>query len=74
MPRVAEDHYGETNVLALPMTASATFSGYGKTITATPLLATAELVEVFDAVHAEGEQVALVLHNYEATLYLKEEA
>lgn len=73
MPRVAEDTYGDTIIRALPFTAEVTFTGYGKTITAEVLTADAEFVEPFDAVHAQGEQVALILHNYEATLYLKEE-
>lgn len=74
MPRVEEDTFGDVNIRPLPFTVGATFTGYGKTIGVEPFEATAEIVEPFDAVHAEGEQVALILHNYEATLYLKEEA
>jgi hypothetical protein len=74
MPKVAEDKTGDVEVRALPMTASALFTNYGKTIQAEPMLATAELVEAFDMVHAGGEQVVLTVFYSDAQLYLKEDA
>lgn len=73
MPKVAEDQSGDAQVVTLPMTAAATWTGYGKTISAAPMLANAEFVEDFDAVHTSGEQVVLTLPHADAVLYLKEE-
>lgn len=74
MPRVAEDNYGDVVIRPLPMFAEASLGGYSKTISVAPMLATAEFVEPFDAVHTSGDQITLTLHSYDATLYLKEEA
>lgn len=73
MPRVEEDDSGEVEIRTLPMTAEATWTGYGKTVSVGPMLAEAELVENFDFVHASGEQVVLFLHSADVTLFLKEE-
>jgi len=74
MPKVAEDQSGDVQVLTLPMRAHATITGYGKTIAVAPMEAHAELVENFDLVHADGEQVVLYLHGVDVTLFIKEEA
>lgn len=73
MPKVAEDESGEVDVHTLPMTAEARFTGFGRTVSAAPMVAEATLVENFDSVHASGEQVVLTLHGYDVTLFLKEE-
>jgi hypothetical protein len=73
MPRVAESTVGDVEIRTLPWTASATWTGFSRVISAEPMLASAELVENFDMVHATGEQVVLTLHGVDATLYLKEE-
>jgi hypothetical protein len=73
MPKVAEDESGDIAIPVLPMTADASFTGFGRTVTAEPMTATAVLVEDFDFVRTTGEQVVLTLHGYDATLYLKEE-
>jgi hypothetical protein len=73
MPKVAEDKDGNTQVVTLPMTAHAEFSGFSRVISAAPMTADAVLVENFAMVRATGEQVVLILHGVDATLYLKEE-
>lgn len=60
-------------ILSLPMTAFAEITGYTKIVKADPMLATAEMVEDFDVVHAGGEQVVLYLHYTDAIVYLKED-
>jgi hypothetical protein len=73
MPKVAEDETGDAQVVTLAMEAYASFTSYSKVISASPMTATAELVENFDMVHTSGEQVVLTLHGVDAVLYLKEE-
>ncbi len=73
MTRVAESTVGDVQVVTLPWTASATWTGFSRVVSAAPMEATAEFVENFDMVHATGEQVVLTLHGVDATLYLKEE-
>lgn len=73
MPKVAEDASGDVDIVTLPWTAYAEFTGFSKVISAAPMTATAEFVENFDLVHADGEQVVLYLHGFDAELYLKEE-
>lgn len=71
--KVAEDQSGDVEVVTLPWTAYAQFTGFSKVVSAGPMEADATLVENFDMVHATGEQVVLTLHGVDATLYLKEE-
>lgn len=73
MPKVAEDESGDADTISLPMTVSLEMTGYGKTISAEPMVVTVEMVENFDMVHASGEQVVVYLHGVDATLYIKEE-
>jgi hypothetical protein len=73
MPKVAEDRDGNVQVVTLPLTAHAEFSGYSRVIQAAPMQADAVLVENFNMVHATGEQIVLVLAGVDDTLYLKEE-
>lgn len=74
MTRVKESTIGDVEIHTLPATASATFTGFNRTISPVPMTATAEFPENLNMVFATGEQVVLTLHGVDTTLYLKEEA
>lgn len=74
MTRVKESTIGDVEIHTLPATASATFTGFNRTISPVPMTARAEFPENLSMVFAEGEQVVLTLHGVDTTLYLKEEA
>jgi hypothetical protein len=74
MPKVAEDADGAVEVLTLSMDASASFTGNGRVVSASPMTAVIEVLENFTTVRASGEQVVLTLHGYDITLFLKEES
>lgn len=74
LAKPAEDESGDVEVRALPMTAAARITGYGKNVSAEPMIAHAALVENFDDVFTSGDEVVLFLHHFDATLFVKEEA
>lgn len=72
MPKVAEDMSGDADISTLPLTASASITGFGRNVSAEPMLAQADIIESFDMIHAAGEQVTLTLHGHDITLFIKE--
>ena len=64
----------DTIIYVFAAEASGYMTPYGKTITADPFIASGDIVDNFDMVNVEGEEVSLYLYNSsEISLYLKED-